>query len=44
MSIFLRRVIQRLINENSKFLTQLQLKKHIDNLNKYEPQKYLDYE
>ena len=44
MSIFTRRVIQGLINENYKFLTQSQLKKHIDNLNKYEPQKYLDYE
>lgn len=44
MSIFPRRVIQRLIDENSEFLTQSQLEKHIDNLNQYDPQKYLDYE
>ena len=44
MSIFPRRVIQRLIDENSEFLTQSQLEKNIDNLNQYNPQKYLDYE
>lgn len=44
MAIFSRRVLQRLINENSEFLTQSQLDKHIDNLNKYDSQTYLDYE
>ena len=44
MSIFPRRVIHRLIDENSEFLTQSQLEKHINNLNQYDPQKYLDYE
>ena len=44
VSIFSHRVIQRLIGENSEFLTKSQLEKHIDNLNKYDPHKYLDYE
>jgi hypothetical protein len=34
MAIFSRRTLQRLINENSAFLTKKQIQKHIDELNK----------
>ncbi len=38
MAIFSRRILQRLLDENSNFITESQLREHINRLNKVEPQ------
>jgi len=42
MAIFSRRTLQRLINENAGFLTKKQVKKHVQALNRANPESLAD--